>query len=321
MKFDFTEVDICIYHRNCGDGFCCAWLIWSIVGGRGKKDIDYLALSPSTKINDKDLDKFAGKNVLIVDLSFSKNDLLDIQKVARNVLVVDHHKTAEADLKDLDFAIFRQDECGASLLYGLLLSEMYDHDEDALCRVGGDVPRIVGFVKDRDLWQWKLEHSHEINAYLQTLPFEFEIWDEAAKCIDDFDGFKMLREKGSMIMETQNRMANELAEYANLVELYTGPERGETVKAKVVNCSVRELISITGHAILELEKSKPENEQVEVAILYSIFPDGGFLFSVRSVPSFDASVIATAWGGGGHKNACGFKGRIEEGFPWLFEKD
>ncbi len=309
MNFDFSETDICIYHRNCGDGFCCAWLVWSTVGNHGLKDIEYIALGPSTKINEKDLEKFAGKNVLIVDLSFSKEDLLDIQKVARNVLVLDHHKTAENALKDLDFAIFDQSECGASLLYRHL-----NNDPDF------DQPSIIDYVKDRDLWNWELESSHEINAYLQTLPFEFETWDEAATCLDDHRGYRMIREKGSMILETQNRIADELAQYSNLVELYTGPERGNTIKARVVNCSVRELISMTGHRILELEENKPENERVSVAIMYSIFPDGGLLFSVRSSPSFDASVIAVAWGGGGHANACGFKGRIEEGFPWRFDK-
>lgn len=319
MNFDFVETDICIYHRNCGDGFCCAWLVWSTVGSHGLKDIEYIALGPSTKINEKDLEKFAGKNVLIVDLSFSKEDLLDIQKVARNVLVLDHHKTAENALKDLDFAIFDQSECGASLLYKSLYeynNEKFDHDSrEVYC-----LPHIINYVKDRDLWLWEIEGSHEINAYLQTLPFEFDIWNETATCLDNQSGRLMIREKGSMILETQNRMADELAQYSNLVELYTGPERGETVKAKVVNCSVRELISMTGHRILELEESKPENERASVAIMYSIFPDGGLLFSVRSSPSFDASAIAVAWGGGGHANACGFKGRIEEGFPWLFEK-
>jgi oligoribonuclease NrnB/cAMP/cGMP phosphodiesterase (DHH superfamily) len=314
MNFDFSQTDICIYHRNCGDGFCCAWLVWSTVGDYGLQDIEYIALGPSTKINEQDLEKFAGKNILVVDLSFSEDDLLDIQKVARSVLVLDHHKTAAAALKDLDFAIFDEDECGASLLYREMQAQ-HPHYFD------GEMPSIIDFVKDRDLWNWNVEYSHEVNAYLQTLAFEFSVWYFVAEELNSAAGFRQIREKGSMILETQNRMADELAEYANLVELYTGPERGNTVRAKVVNCSVRELISMTGHRILELETEKPDNKRVEVAIMYSIFPDGGLLFSVRSVPSFDASVIASAWGGGGHKNACGFKGRIENGLPWLFEKN
>ena len=98
---------------------------------------------------------------------------------------------------------------------------------------------------------------------------------------------------------------------------HVSSEKEDTVRARVVNCPVRELISMTGHTILENEATKPEDERVEVAIMYTIFPDGGLLFSVRSTRDFDASVIAKSWGGGGHKSACGFKGRITDGLPWI----
>lgn len=317
MNFDLFETDVCIYHRNCADGFCCAWLVWRYLGNNGERDIEFHAMNPSTRVGDETLESFHGKNVLVVDLSLSKDNLIDIQKVARNIAVLDHHKTAEGFLKELDFAVFDIEECGASLLFKHIASQLSINDP---LWTGPERPRIVDFVKDRDLWLWEEGYSHEVNALIQTLPFEFPDWNVVADQLDTNTGLEEVIRDGAAILKTQNRMADELARHANEVGLFVGPERHSTIKAKVVNCPVRELISMVGHRILEIEDEKDKDEKAQVAVMYSIFPDGGFLFSLRSVPSFDASVIASAWGGGGHKNACGFKGNVDEGLPWIFER-
>jgi len=119
-----------------------------------------------------------------------------------------------------------------------------------------------------------------------------------------------------VILQTQNRMVEELASYAAPVELFIDPSRQQSVKARVVNCPLKELISMTGHKIIQIEQAKEVDDRADVAVMFTIFPDGGYLCSIRSAPSFNASVIAKAWDGGGHAQACGFKGDIKDGLPW-----
>jgi len=316
MDFNFKEVDVCVYHRACHDGFCCAYLVWNILGGKGQREIDFIPMNPSTKIDQADLDRFSGKRVLIVDLSFSRDDLFAIQKVASEVIVIDHHKTAAADLGDLPFAVFDMNYSGAGLLWKVLIEYFKKQGQAAQVADPEFPPMLAQYVQDRDLWKWKLPQSNEINAWLQTVPFEFETWYQADLLLGNPETLGKVASNGTVILNTQQRMVDELAGYAALVELWIGPEKLHSVKARVVNCPVKELISMTGHTILELEEAKPEKERVEVAVLYTLFPDGGLLFSIRSARSFDSSVIAKAWGGGGHAQACGFKGSLEEGFPW-----
>ena len=38
------------------------------------------------------------------------------------------------------------------------------------------MPSILQYVADRDMWRWSLEHSKEINAYISTLPDDFDTW-------------------------------------------------------------------------------------------------------------------------------------------------
>lgn len=313
MQFDFASTDVCVYHNNCHDGFCCAYFVWSRIDRFGEKGIEYVAKNPSTQLNDDDLEQFRLKNVLVVDLSFDRENLLKIKEVAKSLIVVDHHKTAMETLKDLDFAVFDMNYSGAGLLYKLYVEYLNRFTP-------GHVPfrgltNLIRYVQDRDIWKWELPNSKEINAYLQTIPFDFDTWYHVEHLLDNDP--ENIISSGAAILATQNRMTKEIASNASLVDLYVSPDKLSTVKARVVNCPVRELISMVGHEIVEEELAKPESERAYVAVMYTIFPDGNVLFSLRSSRDFDASVIAKSWGGGGHKSACGFKGEMINGFPWV----
>lgn len=309
--FDFSAVDVCVYHGGCRDGFCCAYLVWSILGRKGVRDIDFIGLSPSSVVDDGLLVRFSGKRVLIVDLSFSRDDLLRVSEVASGLLLVDHHVSALDALVGLPFVVFDLAECGASLLWRVLIGFML---ERGLVRssVAVDVlPVLVRFVRDRDLYLWELDKSREVNAFIGSLRFEFDDWLKADLLLGNPGTADSVASQGAVIFDTESRLVRSVAKDASLVDLFVGPGSGSSgvVPCRVVCCGVGGLISDVGNEVLVLFSD------VDVVCVFSVFADGGCVFSLRSREGFDASVIAVAWGGGGHVKACGFKGFIDQ-LPW-----
>lgn len=85
---DIWEPDLCIYHGNCDDGFGAAWAIW-----KRWPDIEFVAGRYGDKLPDA-----RGKRVLFVDFSAKRADLDAMAQNAKSIVILDHHKTAEADL-------------------------------------------------------------------------------------------------------------------------------------------------------------------------------------------------------------------------------
>ena len=84
--------DLCIYHANCMDGFTAAWVVARKVPGIELVPASYGDAPPDV----------LGKTVLIVDFSYAKAVLETMAGDARLVVVLDHHKTAEAALRDFE---------------------------------------------------------------------------------------------------------------------------------------------------------------------------------------------------------------------------
>ena len=84
------KADVCIHHSPCDDGFAAAWVArrkWPEVTIKGT---NYGLPFPEVDI--------AGKNVLIADFSYGPGVLETLAPRARSIVILDHHKTAEADL-------------------------------------------------------------------------------------------------------------------------------------------------------------------------------------------------------------------------------
>ena len=84
--------DLCIYHGGCDDGFGAAYAVWRLHGA----DVDYHAGVYGVAPPD-----ITGLDVAIVDFSYKRPVMIDLANKARSILVLDHHKTAQADLDGL----------------------------------------------------------------------------------------------------------------------------------------------------------------------------------------------------------------------------
>lgn len=80
---------ICIYHANCADGFTAAWCVRYALGDT----VEFIPAEYGSEPPD-----VAGAHVIIVDFSYKRPVLERMAQDARTILVLDHHKTAQADL-------------------------------------------------------------------------------------------------------------------------------------------------------------------------------------------------------------------------------
>lgn len=81
-----------LYHNHCPDGFCAAWVAHRQFGGGA----DYIPVQYGQPPPD-----VAGRDVFIVDFSYKRAVLLEMAEKANSVVVLDHHRTAEEDLRPL----------------------------------------------------------------------------------------------------------------------------------------------------------------------------------------------------------------------------
>ena len=149
-------MDLIIYHRDCPDGFCAAFV--------AKKRYPEARLLGCTYGEAPPMDEVRWKDVLVVDFSWDRDTVIAMACSATSFEVLDHHKTAQQNLAGLDCATFDMNRSGAALAWDKLFS--------------GPRPWYVDYVQDRDLWQWKLPNSKEISAYVMALPHTIEAWSE-----------------------------------------------------------------------------------------------------------------------------------------------
>lgn len=260
---EITPRTFVIYHGNCFDGFAGAFAAWKALGDNA----EYIAAfhgqnPPKLPPNAK---------VVIVDFSYPKEVLMEMKKQCVDVVVLDHHKTAEANLQGLDFATFDMNKSGA------VLSWEYFHP-------GKPVPELLLYVQDRDLWNFALPKSEEVTAAYQSYPVDTAIWDK-------FDMVN-LKEEGRAILRFKNQMVDMICNQSYLDTLPGGH------KVPVVNSTA--FWSEVGNKMLNQYPDYPFT-----ASWYKM-KNGDFYWSFRSRKGgFDVGKYAQQYGGGGHQSAAG----------------
>lgn len=285
------RVDVCLYHRNCVDGITAAWAVW-----RKHPDAVFQAVQYGDPF---DPQTYAEKNVVIVDFSFQRPVMEHLVEVARSVLVLDHHKTAKADLQVLLphiseeaqrrrwhgagsgprglFGVFDMDRSGAELAW--------DWFHPTVARR----PKIVAYAADRDLWKHELPHTREISAALAAQDKTLLNWDVIARQMDGNSSFDLLRLEGRAALAARKAIEDECI-------------KGSLRLIRVLGNAVP-LVNCPGSLASDIGNRLARNHPF--AVMYSDGPEGRKV-SLRSVGNFDVAEIARQYGGGGHQNAAGF---------------
>lgn len=290
--------DIVIYHDKCMDGFTAAWACWKRWGDAPEYIACNYGLAPPAALD--------GKHVLIVDFSFPEALLRDMVENGRaaSVVILDHHKTAEVDLApfqrckhkperftpavaasmnaDLErngylpiSALFDMDRSGAGMAWDFAMREQ-------------PRPMLVDMVEDRDLWRFGLgDGSKFLHLALTSGEATFQRWDEAERDIDRFV------ERGQAIAAYRDSLVDEIVERAVVVVIDDEYGMG-------VDCPYG-LASDVGHRLLD---DWPDT-RFAAAIVRG---EKTVSYSLRSRDDrADVSALAKKFGGGGHRNAAGFK--------------
>jgi uncharacterized protein len=254
-----------IYHANCRDGFTAAWVAWRLY-----KDghTEYLPAQYGDAPPD-----VTDREVLIVDFSYPRDTLRRMAEAATSIRVLDHHKTAQADLEGVPFATFDMNRSGAGIAWDVL------HASEAR-------PWLVDYVEDRDLWRFALPDSKEVNAWIAACRSDtFEQWDELEAL-----GVRKAAERGIAVNAFIDRYVHDTAATARLVVF-----EGHTIP--IVNAAYVCISELVG----KLAETAP------FALGWQQRADGLYQYSLRSRgDAVDVSEIAKRYGGGGHRNAAGF---------------
>ena len=257
---------LCIYHGNCADGFTSAWVVKKALG-------DAVIFHPGIYQDaPPDVD---GQDVLLVDFSYKRPVLEQIRDRAASVIILDHHKTAEADLLDLPGvqAVFDMNRSGARITWDYFFPNT-------------DPPQLLKHIEDRDLWRFALRKTREIQASVFAYPYEFPVWD-----------FLMSADMDELAIQGEAIERKHFKDIRELVGVVTRRMVIGGHNVPVANLPYT-LTSDAGHL---LAKGEP------FAGCYWDTPQGR-VFSLRSTDEgMDVSDIAKQYGGGGHRNASGFR--------------
>lgn len=260
-----------IYHGNCADGFGAAW-VFSRYGG---KEYDFHA-----GVYQNQPPPVEGRDVYLVDFSYKRAVVEAICEQASRVVLIDHHKTAIEDLAPLIEsrrieALVNLNKSGATLAW----EWHHGHFERGM-------PQLLRHIEDRDLWRFALPGTREIQANVFSHPYDFATWDAL-----------MEQSPESLIAEGR---AIERKHHKDIAELLGVVTRRMVIggyNVPIANLPYT-LTSDAGHVLGKGEA---------FAGCYWDTPEGR-VFSLRSTDDqVDVSAVAKQYGGGGHRNASGFR--------------
>lgn len=222
----------------------------------------------------------------------------------RSILILDHHKTAEADL-----AGFRAPERGWSNHLQEVALDVYQNAPHPSIFASFDMnrsgagmawdyffagqprPQLIDKIEDRDLWRFAFHDTRAINGSLFSYPYDFLAWDKLAERLETDEGRSELVAEGLAI---DRKMLKDIGEFLGFAQ--------------------REMV-IGGHKVPVVNlpyfmASEAAGQLAEGAPFAAAYYDKGDarVFSLRSRKgSVDVAEIAKAYGGGGHAGAAGFQ--------------
>lgn len=255
--------DIVLYHADCSDGFGAAWALWKKFPNARFVPVKH-GQPPPPDLKDQ--------RVVIVDFSYSRPTLEAMASEAKDLLILDHHITAERTLKDFPFAYFDQTKSGA------VLSWEWAHRTAA--------PWLLQYIQDKDLWTWGLPGSREINAALASYPFDFVVWDRFTQ--------SALEQEGRAILRYEQELVGKLAAQATMVEF-------QGVVVPSVQSAI--LTSQIG------ERLSPDHP---FCMIWHDRDGRRYFSMRSRDDGTDVGTIAASFGGGGHTHAAGFSVPLQD---------
>lgn len=280
---------LCIYHDKCPDGFAAAWAVYRALGLR----VEFVGCQYG-----QPMPEVKGKHVIMVDFSFPTEDIERAIEDAESVLILDHHEKAKKALEPFIFQESWEDARGAWELAKIQGGEvcLFDMDRSGARMTwdfffpGHDVPKMIEYVEDRDLWRHRLPKSKDINQWIMSFQHSLVAYDHIDIVLSDPDGYEAAADSGQSIRRSLDQIIEATIEDGMQMMKIGG------VEMPVVNVP---------HALAS-DTADRLKDRFPVAATYVDLPQGR-RFSIRARNDNDINLndLLSGYGGGGHKKAAG----------------
>lgn len=277
------ERTVILYHGSaCPDGFGAAYAAW-------KKFGDTAEYYPLSRGEEPPLALCKGAQVYFLDFSYEQEDMDAFVATATKVVVLDHHAGVQSVVENMPEFVFDNNRSGAGIAW--------DYFHPGIPR-----PTLLNLIEDDDLFRFALPDTRTIITYLETLPFDFVMWDEVARKLDDAIEREVILSKARAYREYFERLAELAVERAKLVSF-----EGHHVYFAASH-PLKSLKSLIGNMLAK--KHGP------FALVASAHPLG-YGISIRGDGSIDVAKIAQKYGGNGHTSSAGFHISAGAPLPWV----
>lgn len=271
---------VILYHKSCFDGFSASWAAWRKFGNKAEYIAVELQTPPPKNLRDR--------NLYMLDFAYSPEIIENLIEICASVTVIDHHISNSDSVKNLSDYSYNMNHSGAVLAW------KYFHPKK-------QVPKLLRYVEDNDLWKFRLPFAKEISVTLDLHNgFDFKKWSKVAADFEDKQKFKKYVEEGKIISKYRDIIIGRIMAGAEKVKF-------ENQKAFAVNSPFWQ--SEIGNFIVKNKKA--------IGIIWSR-KSGGVRISLRSNKKVDVSKLAEKYGGGGHKAASGFRLGLNKQLPWEY---
>jgi len=285
---------VVMYHRACNDGIASAWAAYHYFG----EDAQYIPWQYGDKIPE-----LTGKEVYLVDLSFTQREIATIIDTVKLLVIIDHHKSAiealqgtyvpvnslqelmqQRELTGMNFFAMLDKEHSGAVLTWQFFNNYYTADPDR----GREVPEVLMYIQDYDLWRHEIPDAKPLNAWLINGPLTISRFDKIVR----FD---------NVIRQDYIEMGRMLMGYDE--QIIRGVTRSY-VQMVPVGKDMIPFLNAPHH--LRNEIGDQLGKVHPYVVLYTE-RDGKTIYSLRSSnPNYDVSLISELNGGGGHAEAAAF---------------
>ncbi|AYV85439.1 MAG: DHH family phosphohydrolase-like protein [Satyrvirus sp.] len=281
------DIDVVLYHGSCSDGFGSAFIVWYYFKKQQQMEkLGSIKFIPCHYLKDNDLSqdflqKMADKNILMCDFTYKYNQMVELIKVSKSFMVLDHHKTAEENLQTVppNLKIFDMKKSGVGLTWEFFFPEEV-------------IPKFLAHIQDRDLWINKLPFNSEFITFFYEQEFDFETWETY---LDDSQLTKAIA-IGTYWMEYKNIIVDQIVKKTSYII-----QKIDNQFMIVLYCNCPNFKSDVGHVALK----KFQIGDFSCVWDYNLYKKYT-CYSLRSTDDrADVSKIANKFGGGGHRNASG----------------
>lgn len=286
------DFDAIIYHGPCSDGTGGLWCACYYKPIKTRY---------ACKAGFNPIGNYTDMNVIFIDICPKIDYLIELVKIAKNVVILDHHKSSKQMIDDNN-----------NVLKSITNLKIEFDMEKSGCQMAWDYffddaprPFFIDYMGDRDLWTWKLPNSKEINAALWELGYiDSYNLDKMTELLDDVDTkFSNLKMIGELIVNTNKKQID--IGIANALE--TQFKIDDNIYKIWLAGNINPILkSDLGNALC----SKPfkDGSLPDFSACWQFDPKSNeWWISFRGVPSRspDLSVLATKFNGGGHPMAAG----------------